>query len=186
MLNLILFYMLLVLIWWLFAFVYKDYMVDCTRQRLFTIRDELFDYAANHEISFNDDAYVTTRAMLNGVIRFTHNISLTRFLIMNLVVGKDKAYSENFSREFSLAIKKLNSKRQQDIIKNAIIKMHFAVVLHLLNTSPVLFPIFLLISAIVRVICNVKEFKEQFYKSPLSTSTLWNSVDAQANLIGRA
>lgn len=183
--NLILFYVLIALIWWLFAFAYKNYMVDCTRQRLFKIRDELFDCAANYEISFNDEAYITTRTMLNGVIRFTHDISLIRFFIMNVVVGKaNKEYSEKFVEKLNLSINKLNSKQQQDIIKSAIIKMHFAVVLHLLNTSLVLFPVFLLISAIMKFSAALK-FKERFYNSSFGRSTLWDSVDAQANLIGR-
>lgn len=180
MVDLLLFYMLIALIWWLFAFLFKDYSVDCTRQRLFNIRDELFDCAAREEINFNDEAYIITRTMLNGAIRFAHTLSVTQFMVIALVAGKkNKEYSADFISNLDMSIKKL-TKHQQAIIKGAIFKMHIVVFLHLLNTSLLLFPVFFMFKILFRLFAAIK------LNEKIGHSTLWNAIDAQANLIGRA
>lgn len=76
-------------------------MEDYTRQELFTLRDELFDYAADGHISFDDEAYLTTRTMINGVIRFTHSVSLTNWLMMLLCnYSNEKNYASKFTFSF--------------------------------------------------------------------------------------
>ncbi len=62
---------LVVLYFWL----YRDYRIDLFRQRLFALRDELFDLARSGAISFDDRAYGLLRSTLNGFIRFGHRLT---------------------------------------------------------------------------------------------------------------
>jgi hypothetical protein len=55
--------------------------LDELRQQLFAVRDEMFDYAAAGNISFNDPAYVLLRTQMNGFIRFGHQITLFRLVM---------------------------------------------------------------------------------------------------------
>lgn len=55
--------------------------LDCFRQNMFSVRDELFDYAAAGNISFDDPAYVLLRLQMNGMIRFGHQLTLFRVLV---------------------------------------------------------------------------------------------------------
>jgi len=55
--------------------------LDELRQQLFAVRDEMFDYAAAGNISFDDPAYVLLRTQMNGFIRFGHQITLFRLLM---------------------------------------------------------------------------------------------------------
>ncbi len=39
--------------------------LDCFRQNMFSVRDELFDYAAAGNISFDNPAYILLRLQMN-------------------------------------------------------------------------------------------------------------------------
>ena len=70
----------LLALWALFHWLYRDYRVDLFRQRMFTLRDQLFDIAASGRIAFDDPAYGKLRSMINGYIRFAHRINLPLLL----------------------------------------------------------------------------------------------------------
>jgi len=59
----------------------RAYYLDALRQKLFALRDELFDFAADDGINFSDQAYLELRQDLNSLIRFAHKISMFRFLL---------------------------------------------------------------------------------------------------------
>ncbi len=70
------------LVLWVFVFVFwKDYCLDVFRQNLFSLRDELFLYAAKGDISFQHPAYRMLRERMNILIRYGHEFTLTRFLL---------------------------------------------------------------------------------------------------------
>jgi hypothetical protein len=66
-------------------FLWREYRIDAFRQRIFEIRDELFDYAAEGGIPFDHPAYGALRGLLNGYIRFAHKMSLTRSIAMYIL-----------------------------------------------------------------------------------------------------
>jgi hypothetical protein len=86
--------------------LYTDYRIDKTRQSLFAIRDELFDAAARGEISFDSEAYRTTRLIMNGLIRFTHRASVMRvWLLIRLGARKNDAISREIAASFEASSK---------------------------------------------------------------------------------
>lgn len=60
---------------------YKIYLVDKYRQDLFTVRDRLFNFAAEGGIEFDNPAYIMVRTYLNGSIRYAERLSLLKILI---------------------------------------------------------------------------------------------------------
>ena len=48
---------------------------DLFRQQMFAIRDDLWDFADAGNISFDDPAYVLLRQLMNGLIRYAHNLT---------------------------------------------------------------------------------------------------------------
>jgi len=70
---------------WLLLGPYNDFRVDRLRQELFGLRDELFDRAASGAIGFDSSAYMATRQMLNGMIRFSHRLSFSRLATLVLL-----------------------------------------------------------------------------------------------------
>lgn len=92
--------------------LYNQYRVDRMRQELFALRDALFDRAARGELSFDSPAYMATRTMLNGMIRFAHKASVTRVLltvwfgseVLNRMVRAEISGAYNASSEFDREI----------------------------------------------------------------------------------
>lgn len=59
--------------------------LDRFRQDLFEIRDELFDYAASGNIGFDDPAYRLLRQLMNGFIRYAHQITFFRIVVTSIM-----------------------------------------------------------------------------------------------------
>ena len=68
-------------LWVLLFWLYRDLRIDLFRQELFSLRDELFDYAASGAISFDHPAYGTLRMTMNGYTRFAHRMTLLQVLL---------------------------------------------------------------------------------------------------------
>lgn len=81
------------------------YRLDCFRQKMFWVRDELFDYAAAGNIAFNDPAYILLRRQMNGMIKYGHQLTLFRAIVtsaMRKVSGNKQTLSWYESWEKSL------------------------------------------------------------------------------------
>jgi hypothetical protein len=72
-------------LWFLYFFCWREHRIDTYRQRLFGVRDELFDYAASGAVGFDDPAYATLRDLSNGLIRFAHRLTFTRVWTIGLL-----------------------------------------------------------------------------------------------------
>ena len=83
--------------------LYNRYRLDHYRQDLFAIRDELFDEARAGHISFESPAYRATRVLMNGLLRFGHELSLLNFFLTRVMVGKQHlaASGQQFEQEFA-------------------------------------------------------------------------------------
>ena len=69
------------LIWYQFWIPYR---VDYFRQRLFKLRDELFESAAAGNIEFTHPAYTDLRLTMNALIRYGHRVTILR-IVMSMV-----------------------------------------------------------------------------------------------------
>jgi hypothetical protein len=71
---------------------WQDLCTDWARQIIFESRDCLFDLARSGELSFDSDEYRTIRGSLEGLIRFAHDLTLMRFIILAAVTkGNSKS-----------------------------------------------------------------------------------------------
>ncbi len=59
----------------------RGLLTSMARQRLFEIRDEVFDMAVAGKIDFRSREYRTVRTSLEKLIRYAHDLSLTQFLV---------------------------------------------------------------------------------------------------------
>lgn len=83
--------------------LYNRYREDCFRQELFELRDRLFDEARLGHISFDSRAYLATRTLLNGMLRFAHRISLSRFLVAQKLLDREDIASMGSQWEGALS-----------------------------------------------------------------------------------
>lgn len=129
--------------WWLLAEEYRKYQLDKVRQRLFTLRDELFEYARIHAI-FDLEAYKLTRATLNGTIRYAHQISLLDFLVFRFV---DRFLSsQSFAAEYVRHMRAALREAPSDVktrIKQVHVQMHMELIGYFLKSSLLIGPVIL-------------------------------------------
>jgi hypothetical protein len=86
--------------WW------PEQRVDLFRQQMFALRDELFDFAMAGKIEFDDPAYTLLRHLMNGFIRYAHNLTPYRALMSFLrwkLVSKEARNEWPISWEKALA-----------------------------------------------------------------------------------
>jgi hypothetical protein len=66
---------------------WQNWIVDVTRQRLFEVRDRLFDEAMRGRIFFEDPAYLAGREDINAMIRFCHRATWINVTAEALILG---------------------------------------------------------------------------------------------------
>lgn len=170
-------------IWWLYFVEYRNYRTDLARQRLFEIRDNLFEEAKKGTIPFDSKAYGMTRITLNGMIQFMHNMSFIRimFTLLTYKIVKEKEHVDKYHNDMQGAILAL-PKPARKIILETQLDMHFIVFAHIIRSSIIL----MLLSESIRIILKIFHQWKQVRNHIASgrTKKQWNIVDAEANEIG--
>jgi hypothetical protein len=106
----------LLLLFGLICFIYGPYqnlIVDIFRQRLFVIRDEIFDLAKDGKLDFADTRYRTIRSSIELDIRFLHSTTLPRVLLAGLFMN-----SGNTPSSVSVAISSIEDPELRQTLQN--------------------------------------------------------------------
>ncbi len=153
---------IVILVLWL----YRDYRTDAFRQKMFKLRDELFDEARKGTISFNDDTYGMLRSAINGFIRFGHKFNLIQVILLNMSLKKENHIGKPFSERLNKNMEHC-SDEQKKIIISYYVKMNFYIIEHLLLSS-----IILLITLVIPAIFLLEAKKHieklvNYFSSPL-------------------
>jgi hypothetical protein len=99
-------------LWVVVFYLWPDYRNDAFRDDIFNLRDEMFLYAAQGNISFDHPAYTRLRSRMNALLRHGNSLTLTRLLILHATC-KD-AKSEWFSA-WETAMKELPEKTRMEL-----------------------------------------------------------------------
>ncbi len=125
-------------LWILFHWFYRRYRVDLLRERLFTLRGELFDMAASKEIAFDDRAYKLMRATLNGFLAASPRVG---FLSISLNSRRfsleDGGEVVDFRKEWELAVSSISGPAEGKL-DEMIDRMDFFIIDHVIMASLVL------------------------------------------------
>lgn len=110
--------------------LYRDKWVDQVRDELFEVRDELFLYAIDNNLE-DSAAHRELRDHINRLIRYSHEISLFRYLtllVARMIFGKMEP-SKNFQvwKEAVDSLPAEHNKKLSEINMhvNAILAVHF-------------------------------------------------------------
>src|SRR5271169_2813993 len=69
-------------LWFFVYYLWRDYRLDAFRDHVFSIRDRMFLYAANGNISFDHPAYTILRNRMNVLLRYGHEFTLARMILV--------------------------------------------------------------------------------------------------------
>jgi hypothetical protein len=99
----------------LFALL-PSFAMDDTRSRLFAIRSQLFEMGVDGRLDFKSPAYRMTRDLLNGSIRYAHDCSVVRLLMLRFTFGKNRPQTAaSFENEFSRAKQNLPEATRKEL-----------------------------------------------------------------------
>lgn len=127
----------LILLWVLFYFGVRPYRVDRIRHELFVLRDEMFMYAMQGGISFEDQAYRMLRNKINALIRYAHTVTFTRIVIFGSVYKstiKSHAASQRMKWDEEV---QLLPKSQRDVLKDIDNRIQIILFRHIVYGNPI-------------------------------------------------
>jgi uncharacterized membrane protein YwzB len=127
------------LLWAFLCGPYRDYRDDLLRQRLFELRDRLFDLAASGRLQFTHPAYGMLRTLLNGYLFSAERVSLLQFVLFERITKKDEslmAMEQQFRTGLSDALSTIPEGVRGELVA---IREQASVLLiqHVVMTSPV-------------------------------------------------
>lgn len=68
---------------WVFIFYFwRDYRIDAFREHVFSLRNRMFLYVAENNIGFDNPAYLILRNRMNVVLRYAHQFTMAKFLLL--------------------------------------------------------------------------------------------------------
>jgi len=89
--------------------------LDSFRQQMFALRDELFDFAADGNIGFDEPAYRLLRQSMNGNIRYAHQLTFFRAcMTMAEVALTIHSPRSDWSGDWKRALEKLSDKQTRE------------------------------------------------------------------------
>lgn len=83
--------------------------LDAFRQEMFIVRDELFDYAASGKIEFDSPAYRLLRQMMNGYIRYGHQLTFFQITLNMIRIKLLSESSQDWSVRWERAFKNIRN-----------------------------------------------------------------------------
>ena len=162
------------LLWLAWHCLWRKSCQERFRQNLFDLRDELFDFARSGEISFSDPAYVMLRSNINGMIRFSHLIGVTRlftFIASQRYIGDLDGHSESLKA----ALSQIRGKDAKKALEGFYGRMREETLKHLMLASPHV----LLVAPLLLVLDNMISKKETVSKSIREPAV--DLIETQAN-----
>jgi hypothetical protein len=117
---------------------WRRYRLDVFRQRLFVLRDELFDLAGGADLAFDDYAYGGLRRLINNLIRFGHRATLFQLLLVGLFGSDVPEGVPDPYREWRASVDRIENPDTRKKVLNLHQRVFFELVTQIIATSPVL------------------------------------------------
>src|SRR6185437_11122254 len=129
----------LFVLWFLVFWMYADFELEWYRQKMFSIRDSLFDYARETGLPFEDPAYVLLRQTMNGFIRFGDRVGFISTLL--LAWNRDEEEIDLLRARWAAPYANLSPARRETL-QHYEHRMHEAVTQHIILGSGMVLLIF--------------------------------------------
>lgn len=105
--------------------IYPQSAIAMARHNLFNLRDELFDLGAQGKLNFKSPGYKATRQLINGLIKYAHDVSLMQIFTTKLIMKARKQRITSV-KDWEKAIDALSKEEREyvdDIYRKAMVHM---------------------------------------------------------------
>jgi hypothetical protein len=165
-------------LWVLFFWLYRDYRLDAFRQDLFALRDELFNIAAEGQLTFSSRAYGMLRSSLNGNIQFGHKwgfLDVLSFFLFTRRQAHLNHAAECYRVQWEDAIGTLDSNTRA-AVESIRTRMHLRIAQQIVSTSAVLMVTLITLVCWV-LLCLVRNVIVRFMVNLLSGPRIGRYID---------
>src|SRR2546423_11268978 len=147
-----------------------EHRLDAFRQKLFAIRDELFDYASAGNIDFNDPAYRLLRRSMNGFIRYAHQLTFFRVcMTMAEVKLAGKAAEPKWTEEWPKSLQRIRDDNVRVALEHFHDRAMTCTARRLIFGSPVLLSLVLLSVPVLMVKLRIQNLTQILSRAPIFT-----------------
>jgi hypothetical protein len=115
---------------------WQEVCTDIARQIIFEKRDAIFDLAHSGKLSFDSREYGTIRSALQASIRFAHELTLPRFLVMAVVFSAHGSHPEE--NDLSRAIRRIADPVTRRQVEVLIMQAYRALFIMMVAKSPLM------------------------------------------------
>lgn len=150
------------------SFIYKQYkkaMLEFYRMDIFELRDELFDYAAEGNISFDNESYQLMRTLLNGYLRYAENLDISRFQKYQKAVKEKQLSSDNFFKQQYSQKSRALTNEQKEKLDKYLLRSAFIAATYMVRKS-IIYCIYLSIKSL---------FCKLIFKSDYNSKVSWKN-----------
>jgi hypothetical protein len=119
---------------------WQEICTDLARQIVFEKRDAIFDLAHSGKLSFKSREYGIIRSSLQATIRFAHELTLPRFLLMAVGLRTQGSHPED--NEVSRAIRQISDPVTRNRVEALVKEAYRALFLMMVVKSPVMLLLF--------------------------------------------
>lgn len=161
----VLFILLIFLQWHHFC---RPLFLESFRSRLFSLREDLFDYALSGKINFSDASYVILRSRINCLLRFAHRVSFTDIVVSSLF---QRASLQPLKDDLNKAIKDIPNPESREFLELIRKSVQKRVVKHLWLSAPLL-PFLMIIPFTCKAFSGLKRFCKLFMSNKEDASHL--------------
>lgn len=165
---------------WALLWCWRCYRVDAFRQRLFDLRDELFDFAASGHIPFDHPAYGRLRTAMNGMIQFGHRLTFTRLCLTFLLFATSREIVKPFEQWVD-AVNEIDSAETRQQLLAFHDRMGEVIFSHLCVSNPIFAVLVIIAIATSIVSAAAKQFLDAFKMKGLELLEA-QAVEAQMDI----
>jgi hypothetical protein len=97
---------------------WPDSAVDEARNTLFELRDQLFELGKIGAVPFDSRAYQLHRDLINGMIRFAHDINVTQMFFTGFLLQRqNKELARELKEKIDGSLKNLGEQAREEVVR---------------------------------------------------------------------
>lgn len=160
----------LAILYFAWKFGVRNYFLAKYRQKLFTIRDSMFDEAHNGNLSFDSLAYRMMRLRINGAIRRAHRLTPIDLLVIGFHRKAFMNLANNESNILKQAISSENNKAAQEYLEEVKDQVDMLTAVFMIKANP-----FMWVISLVLIVVGILKGCSKIFKTAYNLKN-WQKV----------
>ncbi len=153
-----------ILFWFILGFLvlqwkllWVPYILDSFRNRIFILRDELFDFCLKHDSKFDTSEYLRLRDLMNSALRFAHKSSVTDLILVQVFIPNFKQLAIKEEKNIERIFQAIKDKKSKEFYEDLRFRFNYEIVRYFIISSPILFFVFIWILFVSAIHYGLKQ-----------------------------